>query len=124
MNPVRSTVLGSNNVSMSGGQLPRLCLARALYRKPYVVLLDAATSALEIVSESAIFQTSVNLRDTTGLTMVSVSHHPSTALEADEIVVLDQGRIAEREVHSRSLNLSRMAFSEDFSMAKKQKVIF
>ncbi len=50
---------------------------------------------MDAVSEDAIVKTLVDLRDQKGLTLVSVSHHPSTAIEADKIVVLDNGEIAE-----------------------------
>jgi len=90
------TEIGAGTVGgLSGGQLQRICLARSLFRRPSVLLLDEATSALDPVSEAAIIATLVRLRDTEGLTIVSVSHHPSTAVQADQIVVLDDGVIAE-----------------------------
>ena len=70
-------------------------MARALYRKPSVLLLDEATSALDKETEYSIVETLVHLRDNDGLTLVSVSHHPETALKADKIVVLAQGVLAE-----------------------------
>jgi ABC-type protease/lipase transport system fused ATPase/permease subunit len=87
------------STELSGEQMQRICLAGALYRNPSVLLLDEATSALDTVSEAAIIQTILKLRDT-GITVISVSHHPSTAVEADEIFVLDQGVIAERGSYS------------------------
>jgi len=91
------TVIGGDMiVGMSGGQLQRICLARALYKKPSVLLLDEATSALDAETERAIIKTIVKLRDKEGITVVSVSHRPSTAVKADKILVLDQGIIAEQ----------------------------
>ncbi|KAL7547213.1 hypothetical protein ACHAWF_010531 [Thalassiosira exigua] len=89
------TVLGDGKVGLSGGQLQRICLARVLYRKPSVLLLDEATSALDPISEAAIIQTIIRLRDTEGLTIVSVTHHPVTTQEADKIIVLHKGKVAE-----------------------------
>ena len=89
------THLVAGTSTMSGGQLQRICLARALYRNPSVLLLDECTSALDPISEAAIINTFIRLRETDGLTIVSVSHHPSTAIDADLIVVLDKGIIAE-----------------------------
>ncbi|KAL7550622.1 hypothetical protein ACHAWF_013842 [Thalassiosira exigua] len=60
-----------------------------------VLLLDEATSALDSETEHSIIETLVNLRDKEGLTIVSVSHHPSTAIKADKIVVLEQGVVSE-----------------------------
>mmetsp|Transcript_16409 Transcript_16409/g.24367 ORF Transcript_16409/g.24367 Transcript_16409/m.24367 type:complete len:644 (+) Transcript_16409:444-2375(+) len=90
------TVIGGDALAgMSGGQLQRVCMARALYKKPSVLLLDEATSALDAETEHSIIETLVKLRDNEGLTLVSVSHHPSTAVKADKIVVLERGVIAE-----------------------------
>jgi len=90
------TIIGGDAVTgMSGGQLQRICMARALYRKPSVLLLDEATSALDKETEYSIVETLVHLRDNDGLTLVSVSHHPDTALKADKVVVLAQGVLAE-----------------------------
>ncbi|KAL7555251.1 hypothetical protein ACHAWF_018909 [Thalassiosira exigua] len=97
------TIIGSGlsgTINLSGGQLQRICLARALYRKPSVLLLDECTSALDPQSEAAIIETLVRLRDTEGLTIVSVTHHPSTAVEADQIVVLAEGTVAETGTYS------------------------
>jgi ABC-type multidrug transport system fused ATPase/permease subunit len=65
-----------------------------LTRAPFP-LESSATSALDAETERSIIETLVKLRDTEGLTLVSVSHHPSTAVKADKIVVLEQGVIAE-----------------------------
>ncbi|KAL7550896.1 hypothetical protein ACHAWF_014100 [Thalassiosira exigua] len=95
------TIIGGDATGgMSGGQLQRVCLARALYRKPSILLLDEATSALDNETEHAIIQTLVNLRDNEGLTLVSVSHHPSTAVKADNIVMLEHGVIAEEGTYN------------------------
>jgi ABC-type multidrug transport system fused ATPase/permease subunit len=59
------------------------------------VFFTTATSALDAETEHSIIETLVKLRDEEGLTMISVSHHPSTAVKADKIVVLEKGVIAE-----------------------------
>lgn len=59
-------------------------------------IIVTATSALDPVSEKAIFDTILRLRDVEGLTVISVTHHPVTTINADEIIVLDKGIIGER----------------------------
>jgi len=100
------TVIGGNSVGgLSGGQMQRICLARALYRKPSVLLLDEATSALDAKAENAIIDTLCQLRQKQGITIVSVSHHPSTALNADQVVVLDHGSIAEKGTYDELMRI-------------------
>lgn len=90
------TLIGAEaDISLSGGQLQRVCgLARALLRNPALLILDEATSALDTISEQAVIDTVLKLRDK-GMTTVSVSHHPHTAQSADCILVLDKGLIAQ-----------------------------
>jgi ABC-type multidrug transport system fused ATPase/permease subunit len=77
------------DISLSGGQLQRICgLARALLRKPALLVLDEATSALDKVSEQVVMDTVLALVRHKGMTTISVSHQPSTALDADKILVL------------------------------------
>ena len=104
------TVLGSGTVDLSGGQLQRICLARLLLRKCSVILLDEATSALDPVSEAAIIETILQLRDTEGLTIVSVTHHPVTTVNADEIVVLDGGTVAQQGTYKELANDEQGSF--------------
>jgi ABC-type multidrug transport system fused ATPase/permease subunit len=59
-----------------------------------------ATSALDAETEHSIIETLINLRDQEGLTLVSVSHHPSTAVKANKIVVLEQGLVAEEGTYN------------------------
>lgn len=90
------TIIGAEaDISLSGGQLQRVCgLARALLRNPALMILDEATSALDTIWEQAVIETVLKLRDK-GMTTVSVSHHPNTAQNADLILVLDKGVVAQ-----------------------------
>lgn len=89
------TVLGSNGVNLSGGQLQRICLARGLVRNPKILLLDEVTSALDAENEASIVETFENLAKTLGMTILSVTHRLKTTVNADQILVLSKGRIAE-----------------------------
>ena len=72
--------------------------------------LIIATSALDAETESSIVNTLVKLRDEEGLTLISVSHHPSTAVEADKIVVLDHGVIAEEGTYDELVSCEGSIF--------------
>lgn len=87
------TLVGDNGIKLSGGQRQRICLARALAGKPQILILDEATSSLDTESESIIQEAIEKLRNE--LTLIVVAHRLSTVIGADQIVVLDKGRIIE-----------------------------
>ena len=90
-------VVGERGMGLSGGQVQRLCIARALYRDPRLLVLDEATSALDSQSESNIIS---NLDDILkGRTAVVIAHRLSTIMRADKILVLYEGKIAEQGRH-------------------------
>lgn len=84
--------------SLSGGERQRIALARALLRNPRILLLDEATSALDPTTEAAVQETLDRVR--AGRTMISVTHRLSTAMGADQIVVFQDGRVAEQGRHA------------------------
>lgn len=86
-----NTRVGSQNDSLSGGQIQRLGIARALYRKPGVLILDEATSALDAETESETSKHLWNLAGST--TILVVAHRLSTIMGADQIILLGDGRI-------------------------------
>jgi ATP-binding cassette, subfamily B, bacterial MsbA len=91
------TQIGERAVRLSGGQRQRLALARALANRPTLLLLDEPTSALDSVSEQAIQET---LREVHGdVTVVVVAHRLSTIIDADRILVLQDGRLAAEGTH-------------------------
>jgi ATP-binding cassette, subfamily B, bacterial HlyB/CyaB len=92
-----SQVVGERGMGLSGGQIQRLCIARALYRDPRLLVLDEATSALDSQSESNIIS---NLDDILkGRTAVVIAHRLSTIMRADKILVLYEGKITEQGRH-------------------------
>ena len=96
------TYLGENGASLSGGQKQRLAIARALYRQPSVIILDEATSSLDSISERAVQSTIHTLRET-GCTIIVIAHRLSTIINADKIVVIDKGTLAEEGTHQQLL---------------------
>jgi ATP-binding cassette, subfamily B, multidrug efflux pump len=97
------TLLGEKGVNLSGGQKQRVAIARAIARRPAILLLDDCLSAVDTQTEEAILK---GLKDVMKqCTTLIVSHRISTVEHADEIVVLDQGRIAERGTHQELLAL-------------------
>ncbi|MEM6455086.1 MAG: ABC transporter ATP-binding protein [Acidobacteriota bacterium] len=91
------TIVGERGITLSGGQKQRVSLARALLRRPRILLLDDSLSAVDTRTEETILQ---NLRRVLpGRTVLLVSHRVSAARLADEIVVLDEGAIVERGDH-------------------------
>ncbi|HSK18366.1 MAG TPA: ABC transporter ATP-binding protein [Longimicrobiales bacterium] len=96
-----ATRLGERGVNLSGGQRQRATLARALARDPVILVLDDALSAVDTHTEKRIL---AGLRDVMReRTAVVVSHRVSAVMGADQILVLDEGRIAERGTHSELL---------------------
>ncbi len=98
------TVIGENGVLLSGGQRQRIAIARALLRDCPVLILDEATSALDTESERAIQSALDELQK--NRTSLVIAHRLSTIEKADEIVVVEDGRILERGSHSALLEKS------------------
>lgn len=98
------TLVGENGVRLSGGQRQRISLARAMLRNAPILLLDEATSALDNESERLVQQTLAKLeKDRTTLV---IAHRLSTVQNADQIIVLSKGRIAERGTHTELIALN------------------
>ncbi len=91
------TVLGENGATLSGGQRQRLSIARALLKDAPIVLLDEATASLDPESEAGIQQAIATLIQ--GKTVVVIAHRLRTIAKADQILVMDRGRLAERGTH-------------------------
>jgi ATP-binding cassette subfamily B protein len=92
------TIVGERGYRFSGGEKQRLAIARAVLRDPPVLVLDEATSALDTQTEQAV-QEAIDAASA-GRTTITIAHRLSTIRDADEIIVLDHGEIAERGTHA------------------------
>ncbi|MEV7616291.1 ABC transporter ATP-binding protein [Streptomyces sp. NPDC089799] len=95
------TLVGERGYRFSGGEKQRLAIARTILRDPPVLILDEATSALDTRTEHAVQRAIDEL--SAGRTTITIAHRLSTVRDADQIVVLDAGRIAERGTHGELL---------------------
>ena len=94
-------MVGERGLKLSGGEKQRVAIARTLLKDPPILILDEATSALDSRTEAAIQET---LHDVAARrTCIVIAHRLSTVVDADQIVVLDAGRVAERGTHAQLL---------------------
>jgi ATP-binding cassette subfamily B multidrug efflux pump len=96
------TILGERGITLSGGQKQRVSIARAIIKKPDILLFDDCLSAVDTETEEKILKNLVKL--TKGKTTIIVSHRVSSAKNADHIIVLDDGKIIETGSHDSLIN--------------------
>ena len=117
------TVIGDKGCLLSGGQQQRLAIARAVLKNAPILLLDEATSSLDSESEQQIQKALAKLA--TGRTVIAIAHRLSTVLSADQIIVMDGGRIKEIGTHAELLEKSgyyRRLFDHQFNRITEEPV--
>src|SRR4051794_37546019 len=97
-------MVGERGLKLSGGEKQRVAIARTLLKDPPILILDEATSALDSRTEAAIQETLQGVA--ARRTSIVIAHRLSTVVDADQIIVLDQGRVAERGTHAQLLRKS------------------
>ncbi len=105
------SMIGEGGVKVSGGEKQRLSIARALLRRPNILVFDEATSALDSLTEEEISKT---IRDVSGkkdLITILIAHRLSTVLHADKIFVLEKGRMIESGTHEKLLELKGLYYA-------------
>src|SRR5205809_5496799 len=114
------TVIGDKGCLLSGGQQQRLAIARAVLKNAPILLLDDATSSLDSESEQQIQKALAKLA--AGRTVIAIAHRLSTVLSADQIIVMDSGRIKEIGTHAELLEKSgyyRRLYDHQFNRVQK-----
>jgi len=105
------TVIGEGGMKISGGEKQRLSIARALLRRPHLLVFDEATSALDSLTEEEISRTMREISATNDVINVVIAHRLSTVMHADRIYVLERGRVAETGRHDALLEVKGLYYA-------------
>jgi ATP-binding cassette, subfamily B, bacterial len=93
-------LIGEGGVKVSGGEKQRLSIARALLRRPRLLVFDEATSSLDSITEEEITRTIREVGERADVMTILIAHRLSTVMHAERIYVLERGRIVEQGTHS------------------------
>ena len=104
-------MIGEGGLKLSGGEKQRLSIARALLRKPHLLIFDEATSALDSLTEEEITETIREISSRKGQITILIAHRLSTIMHADRIYVLEQGYVEETGTHESLLEQKGLYFA-------------
>src|SRR3954469_4785265 len=105
------TLIGEGGVKVSGGEKQRLSIARALLRNPQLLVFDEATSSLDSLTEEEISRTMRDVASDDDVITVLIAHRLSTVMHADQIYVLEQGRVVEQGQHDELLDRTGLYYA-------------
>lgn len=105
------TLIGEGGVKVSGGEKQRLSIARALLRRPNLLVFDEATSALDSLTEEEISKTIREISHSKDLITILIAHRLSTVMHSDNIFVLERGKIIESGNYEELLELKGLYFA-------------
>ncbi len=104
-------MIGEGGVKVSGGEKQRLSIARALLRRPHLLVFDEATSSLDSLTEEEISRTIRDVATSRDVITILIAHRLSTVMHADRIYVLERGRIVEEGRHADLLELKGLYYA-------------
>ena len=104
-------MIGEGGLKLSGGEKQRISIARALLRKPHLLIFDEATSALDSLTEEEITETIRDISSKKGQITILIAHRLSTIMHADRIYVLERGYVEETGTHESLLEQKGLYFA-------------
>ena len=112
-----NTVVGERGLKLSGGEVQRIAIARAILKKPKIIIFDEATSSLDSETEAAVMQAIQKV--TSNVTSLIIAHRLSTIVNADSIYVLENGAVVEQGTHAELLAHNRL-YSNLWKLQQRQ----
>jgi ATP-binding cassette subfamily B protein len=119
-----NTVIGEGGLKLSGGEKQRIAIARALLRKPHLLIFDEATSALDSITEEEITSTIREISEEKEQITVLIAHRLSTIMHADRIYVLERGQVIEMGSHENLLEEKGLYYAMWRQQIGERKMVF